>query len=259
MSFVVSLQGTRPTPRYDGEAWTSARIEEASLASGPWTAIEAFTLVPDPDPTRPAERDFTTDQATLAAGWYRVVFTNASGDQSAPTDPVYAGAPLGYRPSVAQVGNLLRARTVDRNNNELGTFTADTRPTDAQVEGLIDQATGAVAAVIGAEVPNLLRGQAADVVARRVAMLIELSYFPEQIPTGRSAYEQYRTLYADDLKALTVAVREAESGQEVGPSDDGRLASFAFPAPVPLFGDSRAPGTESPFAYRDLYRSGPLV
>lgn len=89
MAVVVTLEDYRPTPRYDGTAWTEARIEEGTASVGPWTLLETITLSPvDADPTNPAYRNFTTQLGTDEELWYRVVFVDADGDVGLPTVPV---------------------------------------------------------------------------------------------------------------------------------------------------------------------------
>ena len=89
MTVVVTLEDYRPSPRYDGEPWTQARIEEAPLASGPWTTLETIPLVPvDADPENPAYRNFTTDLGTAEDLWYRIVFLDADASTGLPTIPV---------------------------------------------------------------------------------------------------------------------------------------------------------------------------
>lgn len=119
--------------------------------------------------------------------------------------------------SVAAVGSVLRARTRDTQGNEVGTFTADTRPTADQVLLLINTAEGDLAASVGADLPDALWAQAAVVASYKAAMLVELSYFPEQVATGRSPYEQLRELYLEALKSLTAAV-DAAGGSTPGDS-----------------------------------------
>ena len=84
------FRGYRPGPRYgtDATPFTLARIEEAALSAGPWTAIDTLKLDPvDTDPANPQTRDLSTDNATLDTGWYRVVFIDQDGDEEY-TDPV---------------------------------------------------------------------------------------------------------------------------------------------------------------------------
>jgi hypothetical protein len=91
-----------------------------------------------------------------------------------------------YRPLVADVGELIRSRTVDANATEQGTFTADTRPTYEQVDHIIDRAMWKLEAKFGPVVKQELVGAAAEVVALRAALMIELSYFGDQIRADRS-------------------------------------------------------------------------
>lgn len=120
---------------------------------------------------------------------------------------------------VPAVGSILRARTRDTQGNELGTFTPDTRPTADQVLSLINTATGDLAAAVGADLDESLWAQAAVVASYKAAMLVELSYFPEQVATGRSPYEQLRALYLEALAALTSAVGGEAPGVPGGTVD----------------------------------------
>lgn len=239
MAYVVSLQGFRPPPRFDGLPWTQVRIDESPAQSGPWTALETIPLVLDPDPSNPAVRDVTTELATLPLGWYRLQFIDASGDLSAPTEPVFAGAGIGYRPELVDIGALLRARTTDTNGAELGTFTGETRPTAAEVDRLVDQAIRDVAGIVGVDPPadtlDIVRG----VVALRAAILVERSYFPEQIRGDQSLYNALRDDYKDQLKMATEAVRESAAGGKVGEIDEPQMPSFSFGLVEPTL-----PGTE---------------
>jgi hypothetical protein len=84
-------------------------------------------------------------------------------------------------PTVDSVAQILRARTKDDQGQELGTFTAATRPTDVQVSGLIATAQADVIAQTGPLLGVLTQEAARSAVAMRTAMLVELSYFPEQV------------------------------------------------------------------------------
>lgn len=116
MSLVVSLEDYRPPPRYDGNPWTSARIEESATSDGTWTNLgtSAFGTT-DPDPTNPAYRNFTIENGTAADYWYRLTFLDATGDESLPTTPVQNTA--SERPiyaTVEELASLLRVRVADR-------------------------------------------------------------------------------------------------------------------------------------------------
>jgi hypothetical protein len=115
-----------------------------------------------------------------------------------------------WAPSVQDVANILRARTVDNNGNEVGNFTSVTRPTDAQVQGLIDQAYTDVLDAIGSiAVPPQLANSFSSLVAYGTALAVELGFFPEQINSGRSPYPQLNKMYDDRLCRLQDAIVSA--------------------------------------------------
>jgi hypothetical protein len=106
--------------------------------------------------------------------------------------------PGNYVPTLDDVASLIRARTVDVNGNELGTFTpTTTRPTDDQVSNLVGQAVRDVGAIVGETVPEKIRPEVARVAAIRAAMLVELSFFPSQIGTPRSQYAMLKDLWEE--------------------------------------------------------------
>lgn len=116
MSQVITFAGYQPTPRYDGDAWTQVRIQEAATADAAdadWTTIDTIALDPvDADPTSPASRDFTTDQASDTAGlWYRLIFVDADGDELLPTQPVQNVAPITAYATVSELARILKIRT----------------------------------------------------------------------------------------------------------------------------------------------------
>lgn len=110
MTVVITFENVTPISRGDGNAWTDARIEEATTAAGSYTAIETIDLstLPgglDSDPLNPATRTLTTEEGTADGLWYRIVFIDADGDESAATDPIQntsAGTAYG------EVNELLR-------------------------------------------------------------------------------------------------------------------------------------------------------
>lgn len=96
-------------------------------------------------------------------------------------------------PTVDVVGSLIAIRTIDANDVEQGTFTADTRPTDEQAADLCEVAARDTFLALGVEVlDGALVDDAVQVAALRAAQLIELSYYPEQearaVPTLTAAY-----------------------------------------------------------------------
>lgn len=140
------------------------------------------------------------------------------------------------RPTVDEVANLLRARTKDNAGQEVGTFNADTRPTGDEVEGHITTAMGLMATRLPAStfLPESYAPAVRSLTAYRAAMRIEKSYFPEQVRSDRSAYEQIRQEYVDDLLALTDALASATDPDAPGYGAAGHRAhsewtpSFVF-------------------------------
>lgn len=121
------------------------------------------------------------------------------------------------RPTVDDVALLLRARTKDSHGNEVGTFDDDTRPTAEQVEEQIDTAVALVGMRLPPtdQLPVALQPAVAALVAYRAALRIEKSYFPEQVRSDRSAYDQLKEEYTDDLAALQEALEGGASGEMV--------------------------------------------
>lgn len=138
------------------------------------------------------------------------------------------------------VAALLRARTQDDTDVEVGHWTDTTRPTQAEVERLLAMAQAIVLGQTGPLTPEVLvcvsvddiMTQAATVVALLAAMLVELSYFPEQVQSTRSAYEQYRDLFwGPDGKSgmvgdLVASVAECVAG---GVEPDPEVADASVP------------------------------
>lgn len=125
MAGVITFEGYRPVARFDGNPWTQARIEEAPTVDGVYAAIETIALssLPggvDVDPTHPAERSLTTENATGSGLWYRVVFIDATGDESLPTVPVQNTVPtIGVSSPYVNIEELKRTLTL------MGTTFAD--------------------------------------------------------------------------------------------------------------------------------------
>src|SRR5215471_17428847 len=109
MTYVVSLTDYVPPVRYDAHPWTIAQMQEASDPAATWTTIDTFNLSPiDTDPTKPQPRDFTSTNATLTSGWYRVRWQDAAGH-------LFDGDPVArqqvrdqnYAPSVDEVERII--------------------------------------------------------------------------------------------------------------------------------------------------------
>jgi hypothetical protein len=206
--FVVSFKDVTPDPRYDGIPWTSVDMEEAPTADGTWSVIDTFSLAPyDTDPKNPRTRSFTSENATQESGlWYRFTFNDDLEHVQQSTEPLLNTPDVRetYKPTISKVASLMRSRTTDSMSNEIGTFTDKTRPTADEVEELIDSAADQVLAQVGTEIPESLWSDARTVIAMSTAASIELSYFPEQVISGRSPYEQYRAQTEIGIGGVTV-------------------------------------------------------
>lgn len=138
----------------------------------------------------------------------------------------------GYTPGLADLGALMRTRTRTDLGGELGTFTPDTRPTDVDAMRIILQAQSDVTDQTGVDIPQPAWGAAMSLITYRAAMLVELSYFAEQVAASKSPYPQYQALYADALPHVLTAVKEIAQGEQIGIEDDPGLPVWGFGTPV---------------------------
>jgi hypothetical protein len=122
-----------------------------------------------------------------------------------------------FIPTVDDIGALLRTRTKDKYGSEVGTFNADTRPTDEDVLILIQAAYDTVVALSDTDIPKACWHSARTCIAIKAAMLVELSYWPDQIPLNQSPYAALRVEFegangdGGELAALhACSVRESE-------------------------------------------------
>lgn len=211
MPYVRNFTDYRPGPRDDGRPWTQARIEEAADvagAPGTWATIDTITFSPvDTDPAAPRLRDITTEDAALAAGWYRVVFVDADGDEQT-TDPVAYPPSTTLRPTLLEVGAILRARTrSDDTGQEIGTFDTTTRPTGDEVTTYITEAHDEVTLRLPDDLPARYIPFARRLIAMRAAMFIEVSFDPDR--TGPdSAYGRLKEQFDAGMAALMDAVAD---------------------------------------------------
>jgi len=144
--------------------------------------------------------------------------------------------PLEAVPSSTDVANLIIARTKDRMGNEVGDWTADTRPTYVKVSEIIVQAAQDISMYIDTDIPAEAYGIVHEAIALRAAMIIERSYYPEQISNNRSPYQQlkedfYLLVGKDGMGGALQKAIEREAEEEIygeEPMIEG-VASWAFP------------------------------
>lgn len=149
------------------------------------------------------------------------------------------------KPTLDEVASMLRARTVDENGNELGTFTDTTSPTATQAQQLLDSAYDLVRLRIGriddAEEETI--EQAHTVVMLLAARLIETVYYPEQAAQNQSAATIYGEMYEEAVRDLANAIE-----------DNRATTTTGFMSSIPLGGTAAirgAPFVDDPFALDD--------
>jgi hypothetical protein len=103
---LVNLLDHTPPPRFDGVAWTTARVEEAATPDGAYDVTATVELEADADAAAPAARDFTV-QTTLETGWLRITWVAA--DASEAVDPYLERFPVVPLATVADVRLYLKA------------------------------------------------------------------------------------------------------------------------------------------------------
>lgn len=140
-----------------------------------------------------------------------------------------------WMPGLEQVGALIRARTRNTLGVEVGTFTADTRPTDEEAHRVLVQACQDIVSEVGHNLPAPVWNIADSVGALGTALLIELSYYPEQINSGASPYIQLKELYDQRLANLKRQVR-LHGGDEDPSAPPAPVSSYPQPARAPYVG-----------------------
>lgn len=92
MAFTRSFENFKPPRRFDSVPFVTVEIREAASESGTYSTIETVALSPvDTDPANPASRNFTTDEAVEAVGWYVIRWVDGGGAFS-DSVPVRFGA-----------------------------------------------------------------------------------------------------------------------------------------------------------------------
>lgn len=231
MAFVVTLKNWIPPMREDDptpKPWTRARLRESPDGTADWSVLQEYVFAdPDPDPRAPRPRSFTTELATLENGWYEVEFVDADGDTDT-VGPVQNQALPKWAPTMQDIAAKLRARTKDNKGNELGIFTASTRPTAEQVEVLIYDAVNDMNLIIGDSTNEKVFNYAKGIATIKTAMDVELSYFPEQIQQGMSPYPALERQLERDLKELYRVIDPDGSGGQA-PGAAALLPKFTYP------------------------------
>ena len=145
-----------------------------------------------------------TRVAPVGAASYVFNWVNTDADHTEQEELLvsYVTPAIGdWLPANTDVASLLRARTFDQDSEQEGLFTENTRPTDVQVDGLIAQAAFVVEGRVGT-LSTERYGQARHAATLYAAMLVELSYYPEQSTEADSAYQRLKDLWDEAIAAL---------------------------------------------------------
>lgn len=230
----VSMNDFRPPGRSDGLPWTQLLIEESATSSGPGSLIDTLLLSTGPgvqpvgldnDPKHPVARDWTTVNATLAPGlgFYRVRFKDAAGLFSEYSDYV-SSLPLPWFPSLREIAVHIRNRTIERATNRfIGTFTDLTRPTEEEAWEAAELAINDIIADTGrldrTGISSDSHRAVRSLAALRAAMIIERSFFSEQVGTNKSPYPGLERDWERRLPKVVDAIAEDIAG-EIEPTVD---------------------------------------
>ena len=188
----------------------------ATLSGAIWSVeLEA----PPAEPERPPELgDDPFLREALKAGAFQIVWRDGGPEPPqveifvppftfAPPGAGWGGSPWpppdleAITPDVDDVAALLRTRTYEDGVVEFATFTDDTRPPAAEVERLIARAVPVVLSQLRPTFPESLYGEVSHAICLYTAILIEGSYFREQINESQVAL--YRDLYTDVTGGIT--------------------------------------------------------
>jgi hypothetical protein len=184
-------------------AWSASAITQVTASGdGPLWRYRASRLAP-------AVTGVYTGQWRLAA-----VPGEVWDDESPIVVSVFAVDIPMWAPLPSHVAAILRARTrgiASRDAQVAGeqdAFTSLTRPTYNQVTELIGLAVGDLSGLMAGRTPctdelTLAAGSAA---AYRAAMLVEISYFPEQTNSDQTAFKALSKLWDDASKSVAKAV-----------------------------------------------------
>ena len=80
MAFTRSFENFKPPRRFDSVPFETVEVRESATENGTYATIETIALSPvDTDPATPASRNFTTDEAVEAVGWYVIRWVDGGG------------------------------------------------------------------------------------------------------------------------------------------------------------------------------------
>lgn len=139
-------------------------------------------------------------------------------------------AGFSWEATVEDVAELLPQRTKGEFGRK-GEFNDDTTPTKKQVEGILAKAAGRIAAKLQVTEEDDICSDgpiemAEEVHALRAAMVVERTYFSNQLRTDQSPYKALKDEYDSSIKDLL----EAYEDQCGGGGGDGGIGGEEMPS-----------------------------
>jgi len=196
-----------PVTRAIVSMWVAGSLDD----TGMWSAVlEA--------PTTPGEYNIVwmTSAATDPPPFPIFVPLVATAGPVAPTvggEPDYPNVtPSDVRPALADVAILERTRTRGDDGTMYDTFSANTWPTDTDVNAIIDKATDMVLSQLREDFNPDFYPQVADVIALQAAILIEASFFRNQDQAAITS--TYRVQLSQQLTGIASSI-EVDRAQAV--------------------------------------------
>lgn len=187
------------------------------------TAPSVYGIVENPATDYSGQR-----VSPVTAGNYKVVWNDGTTSYSEELTVEFTGTLAPYLPSVEDVALWIRARTKDSQGNEVGTFTANTRPTNEDVERLILLIAAGYPQCAGEWLPSSLFIKSRFALSLRVAAAIEISFFPEQLDPRQSAYEYLIVWANEELERLCALAENFLPTDGSVPMVVGDLPTFYF-------------------------------
>jgi hypothetical protein len=154
------------------------------------------------------------------------------------------------KPTVAEVAALVPSRAKGQ-YGRLTTFDETTQPTADQVQTVIDRCYSKIFGKVGTP-PDALVEDAKEIVTLRAAMLVELTFFGDQIRADRSPYQELKDLYEEAVTDFFADRAKLGGDEEPGTPDD-QQPLYSFPAPDQEW-FARASGAEQ----ADDFNPGPV-
>lgn len=217
VGFATGLVGTIGVRVLDNIGGTPLARTTAGIIQDPAGLSSYVAVITLPDNTPVGQYAVMFDAAGREAYEDLVLSTSLSDFPGFPDDA--------WVPEVDDVAKYLRSRTRNQFGVEVGTFTDDTAPTAAGVADLIGLAVANFTARFGTEIVASDAGNVRALLAIRTAMLVELSYFPDQIRVDRSPYNELKALYEEMLASVII------DPDTVTPERTSLAPAFVFPPP----------------------------